>query len=162
MIIQLWNSPEQSDITIGIARCKHIMSSRSGTSAYYGWRIWIVSIVPHAADQEANGTIMCEPFNVLHCNWTTFRRQWSNIPWNVIEEGGYGISLWKREVELTEQQVKINGNCLQVGTVNTPIQMLKRLRATDFIHFFIGETVAWHSEQIDAAVLWAHCNHIAN
>lgn len=154
--------PKQTDISIGIAWCKHIMSSRSAACAYYGCRIRIISVVPLASDQEANCAVVREPFHVLHRDGTTLRWQWTNIPWNDCTNMVSTAIQCKLIGELTEQQVKINRNRLQVATVNTPIQVLKRLWTANFIHFLVRESVAWHTEQVNASILRAHCNHVAN
>lgn len=46
------------------------MSSGSSAGADNGRRIRVVSIVPHASDQEADCAVVRQPFHVLHRNRT--------------------------------------------------------------------------------------------
>lgn len=83
----IWIIPKETNIAISIATREHIMGRWSITRGNRCRCIWIVAIVPHTGYQETYRTILCKPFNVFHCNWTSFGWQWSHIPYrNTIND----------------------------------------------------------------------------
>jgi len=107
----------------------------------YGVGGAVVAVAPLARHQEAHGAVVGQPLDVLHGNGTALRGQGLGVP---------------------EQQVEVDGHRLHKVAVHAPVQMGQRLRSPDLVHLLVGKAVARHAEEVNAAVLRAHGDHVAN
>lgn len=68
----------------------------------------------------------------------------------------------KENLILTEEQIKVDGYCLQEEPINAPVDVLQWLSTSNFILSLIGKSISGNTEQIDASILRTHCYDVAH